>query len=181
MPTLNAILLAFTSLESAGFLLPRTMETDEGLAKGGMVWSEVLHDVADEDFAAAVVTFMREAQARWWPTPGQLLQLVPGRRLAAIDDADDAWGQVCRLARVHGSYVPPELTMAQAVGVNAIGGWRAFCVLDEADDAAARAAFRNAYRGAKQRALMVADHPRLEGPGPSLLHLLPPPDEEPEP
>ena len=53
-------------------------------------WTKLLAGGVDADLDAAVVAHLR-APSPFWPTPGQLLALVPSRQIAAADDAEDAW------------------------------------------------------------------------------------------
>jgi hypothetical protein len=58
-------------------------------------WMVLLQDITDADMDAAVVAWIRES-GPFWPTPGQLLALVPSRRAVQVDDAERAWAETKR-------------------------------------------------------------------------------------
>lgn len=73
MPTKNAIIRQFSRLEGAGLKPPYTDAF--GCSAAGDVWLDLLEELTDAQLEAAVKEHAR--RSRWWPTPGELLALVP--------------------------------------------------------------------------------------------------------
>ncbi len=78
--TRGAILKAFRTLEAAG--LPRPYTSAQEVADTVDVWQDTL-DLTDEQLHAAVRAHLRGERSRWWPTPGELLALVPQEQPSA--------------------------------------------------------------------------------------------------
>ena len=97
MPTADGIMLAFATLKSAGFYLPRTMSTPEAESYAIEVWCELLSDMSDDDVMGSVRAFARESTERWWPTPGKLRELIPTRH-------PRRWTHLRRYRSYHQSY-----------------------------------------------------------------------------
>lgn len=150
MASSEAILTAFSVLEAAGLPKPKAMEGD-GIASVLRAWCLLTADTPDEDLVSGAVVYARSDGAKFWPSVGQVLAAIPGRRNDA-DDSDIAWGRLLEHVRRYGWPNPPGSTWeldspAMAEGLRAVGGWRALCALEEeASKAAARASFRSAYR-----------------------------------
>ena len=173
--TKQTIMTVFATFRAAGCRMPSNHSQRQGLELGLTVWAALLADVSAPDLLAAAATYLRTDQAQWFPVPGTLLALIPGRRL--FDDADEVWGLVLASASTHGRRNPPkradvlsvmsplelgihtplvwaldpedlERDAAIHAGIRAVGGWRVVC--GQVDNAI-RAAFRNAYRGARER------------------------------
>lgn len=172
----KTIALLFTTLEAGGVKLPESFHSDAGWNLALELWSGVLGDVSPEELVHAVSSYLRLPHSPRFPTPfpspGQVLQLLPGRK--TFDDADATWGEVWSLAGRRGRANPPvsarqlreetssssswsfdpedlERDEAIRIGVQALGGWRSLCLLDEGSVVAARASFRGAYRGELER------------------------------
>lgn len=142
-------------------------------------WAELLHDVTDAELHDAVTAHLR-SPTPWWPTPGQLLALVPSRRMEALDDADTAWGEALRLVSAWGGRRledpatwerarPSDERRAAAMleGVKALGGWVVLGMSTADEHTAMRASFRTAYRAVGTRRAIaddVAASRRLTGP-----------------
>jgi hypothetical protein len=74
--TRDHVLSLFALLESAGIQPPYADEASTERAV--RVWQLALHDLAAEQLEGAVAAHLRDpARCRWWPKPGELLQLVP--------------------------------------------------------------------------------------------------------
>ena len=194
----KTIAVVFATLEAGGVRKPASYSSDMGWSFALDLWSGLLSDVPADDLITATAGFLRSKDARFWPTPGQLLEHVPGRR--SFDDGDATWGEVYGLACSKGRANPPvparelrgmpptglspeemrelhiqpdevralvrsrggrppwsfdeedeDRDAAIHVGLTAIGGWRGLCLLQEDRVVAARASFRNAYRGELDR------------------------------
>jgi hypothetical protein len=176
----KTIALLFTTLEAGGVKLPESFQSDTGWNLALELWSGVLGDVSPDDLVHAVSAYLRLPHSPRFPTPfpspGQVLQLLPGRK--TFDDADATWGEVWSLAGRRGRANPPvpatqlreqlreetstrtswsfdpedvERDEAIRIGVQAVGGWRSLCLLDESSVVAARASFRGAYRSELER------------------------------
>jgi len=192
----HAVSLAFAALEAAGSKPPASHATDEGLDLAIRVWVGILGDLEAAELLAAVVRYLRGPDCRWFPPPGVLLDLVPGRRL--LDDSDASFGEVLELVRRYGRGNPPtpatrleakrehqreawaldaeDLDRDQALhdGIGSCGGWRGLCDMTQAQLGANRAAFRSAYRGTRERFHGERDTAvakRIEGGGLLLLEL----------
>jgi hypothetical protein len=172
----KTIALLFTTLEAGGVKLPESFQSDTGWNLALELWSGVLGDVSPDELVHAVSAYLRLPHSPRFPTPfpspGQVLQLLPGRK--TFDDADATWGEVWSLAGRRGRANPPvpasqlgeetsrgtswsfdpedvERDEAIRIGVQAVGGWRSLCLLDESSVVAARASFRGAYRSELER------------------------------
>ena len=182
MATTTGIKALLATLSRAGLLherkgAPPDLHIDEARIELATFWHSMLRDVPDEDVAAALASYLRDPTAcQWYPQPGQILARVPGRRAAAIDTADEAWGRVLRGIRQHGSWTPPGRRQvedpdggeprwvgwdwdpargdAEAIraGIDACGGWRDLCAkLTPDTEITIRASFRAAYRATRSR------------------------------
>ena len=136
----------------------------------GKHWAAYLGDVQDDELAAAMHELIKTRWASSWPTIGAILAHVPRnkslRRLEALDDADETFGEVLEIVRSRGFYhTPGEMdyhddparSRAIAAGVRAAGGWRLLCQGDERDMPSRRAAFRAAYRSSKEKADILGE------------------------
>ena len=92
--TVDHLLEAFLLLEACGYRTPPALGDD--LERGAAVWAAMLEDMTPAELQASLKLYMTDATA-FWPTPGQLLQRLPRRRLDELDDSDSAWGQVNRM------------------------------------------------------------------------------------
>lgn len=173
------VAVAFATFEAAGCRAPASHGSDEGLDFALRVWLSVLSDVDRFELLELVIAYVRTPGSKWWPTPGQLL----GLRKDASDDAVEQWGRILRLIGKHGRERPPtarsllpqlpdlpapglpvwcldddpEVDRAMHAGLSAIGGWRVACLIDEREQITHRAAFRDAYRGARGRAAWAGE------------------------
>ncbi len=87
--------------------------------------------------------------ATFFPKPGELRAMIEGK---ADDRAEMGWVEALRLARHVGSYRNPELTdPALRAAIDALGGWRTFCLSE--DDLTYRATlFKRTYAAMQRRA-----------------------------
>lgn len=140
--------------------------TAEELPEYATDWAVILHDIEDAQLDDAVTAWLRSPNP-FWPTPGQLLALVPERRLAAIDDSDAAWGEALRIVQGWGAHRlydpetweqarPKDAAKAEALlaGVQALGGWKELGRSTAEEHVSMRAAFRSAYRAVGQRRIV---------------------------
>ena len=158
--TRDAILRTFTALERAGLRTPTAIQAD--LTESADLWAAVLADIDESALRAALLVYLRTPDGRFWPTPGALLALVPGRQSEATvqDEGVDAWAQLLRSIRRWGQMRPPgtewaldedpDRADAIAAGLDGIGGWSAACALP-VNDAPARRAFIDGYLARRQR------------------------------
>jgi len=95
---------AFAALKAGGCKPPADFETDEGLGFALEVWLAVLSDLdGRSELLELVVLYLRRPGSRWWPTPGQLLEL----RAAPADDALECWALFLAMVRKYGKSAPP--------------------------------------------------------------------------
>jgi hypothetical protein len=160
MATKRGIITAFALLGQGGVHQPQAIR-DEPEATVSM-WHTLLADLSDEDLTAAVMRYLRAPDSQFWPTPGKLLDLAPSRQKAiAANDADSEWGYLLECVRRKGWPNPPGERWQLAedplrkealeAGLRSVGGWAALCALETDQMAAARAAFRTAYRAIVER------------------------------
>ena len=206
MLTAEHLLAAYAMLDDSGVVRPpelrhpNAQEAHRLLMRRAAMDAAILADVEPADLQAAVLAHLRQPEP-WWPRAGQLLALVPARREAAVDEADEAWGKVLTIARVGGRdaglpsnrhrwslnsapWGDPERVTAMWAGIDAAGGWDVICrTEDETTMAAHRAAFRSAYRSSRQRGAILLEvgtvrqiaavaSPQLGAKAPPLLRAL---------
>ena len=138
---------------------PAPMLQEGGMEAAITIWQDVLSDLDDQAFEHAVFAYLRGGSA-FWPTPGQILHFAPGRKVKAISDAGEAWGELLRMASDHGRNDPPgerwslsddqDRNRRLSSGLQAVGGWQALCNSTARDHTAHRAAFRGAYENQGQ-------------------------------
>ena len=158
--TVNDIAVVFETLRAGG--LKPLFRTDEDILAAMRVWALVLSDITPEELMRAAIYYLRLPPSEskgFWPTPGKLLVLVPGREID--NDGDGAWGDLLYLVRKHGHYDGPRRpggdgdgwTVDEQTwrGIQACGGWRELCMTTSSTMAAQRAAFRTAYISAGVR------------------------------
>ena len=152
----------FSLLEAGGCRRPRTLDSNEFLEAAAILWSVVLADLEPYEMVAAAMAFLRGPDSSWWPTPGRILTLVPGRAADEIDDAPEAWAFVMKALQDRGRDRPPpddwspfkngDRDEALRWALKAIGSWRDLCVQETSVlETSTRASFRDAYRAARQR------------------------------
>jgi hypothetical protein len=152
----------FALLEAGGCRPPRSLDSDEFLDAAVALWSVVLADLEPEDVVAAAIGYLREPDSSWWPTPGRILTLAPGRAAAEIDDAPEAWALVMKEIRERGRERPPPKDWApfndpdrdEALrwALKTAGCWYDLCLQEIGVlETSIRASFRDAYRSARQR------------------------------
>jgi len=169
----------FKMLDVGGCKPPDTFGVPGNLVVAIDVWRCALADLDAEGLKKACLCFLRSADARYWPTPGQLLSFVPSRQMAAIDDSDAAWGLMLSHVRRAGWPRPPKAwdsqdkgwrlskdeqqCRAMESGMQAVGGWLTLCALEgEASIAAGRASFRAAYRAVMKRQALAIELGSIE-------------------
>lgn len=131
------------------------------------LWESLFADTTDDELCNAVRAFLAEDTRGWWPVPALIRQRIPrieaARLLATQDDSDEAWGRIRRYAEagtLHAEYGGPTVTLtpAEEAGVQAAGGRRQISFAPYEQHAAMRAAFRGAYRSAKERSQVTGGH-----------------------
>lgn len=186
------VAVAFATFKAAGCRPPADHASDEGLDFALRVWVAVLADLVRDELLELVIAYVRTPGSKWWPTPGQLLAL----RHNDADDALEQWGRLLRLISSKGRNNPPvavgrldlalgedpigpwslgdepELDEAMRAGLDALGGWRLACAMNERDQTASRAAFRDAYRSSGRRSFLSLERQAVAaiaaGPPPML-------------
>lgn len=166
MPTKPTMQTAMSMLLANRY--PNAPETPEDQASCLRLWGIVLADLDDESFMGAISSLLN-GEGVYWPKVGQIRAAVPAARLDAVDDADEAWGNVLNLARRVGraAGLPEnrakwdskgaEYGARMWIGIAACGGWEAICNTDARGHGFMRPAFLAAYRSAKARRAIVAD------------------------
>lgn len=113
-------------------------------------WYDLLADLDGASVRRALLTWAADPERSWPPqSPGDL-------RGAAADDVNGdwttAWGELAKLVRRHGRYVPrPELPELLDAYVDSLGGWTQTCSTLDPTDVAQRAQFRDYWSGASRR------------------------------
>ena len=169
MPSPKTIAAVFERFQARGILSPEPWRTgsqearDRAMALSVATYADDLAGLSDEQFIAAAKAYALSGE-RFWPTPGQLLALVPVDPSAELMRSGDlAWGHILAgLGTKWGIYrwpwrqpgppedgrvrlhADPDADAALWAGIDAVGGWAAFCA-GSPSDAANRAAFRSAY------------------------------------
>jgi hypothetical protein len=144
--------------------------TPEGIHVAVEDWVDLLSDVTDDELVTAYRVYRRDSKAcQYWPQPGTLIDRIPSRAIAALDDADDAWAEVEREWIRHGSaivfgrpYVPSWIggprEQTIAAGLVAVNGLRGLTTLSgETAKSFARRDFLAAYRTAKKGAALAVE------------------------
>ena len=166
MATPDALRSALQTLIDNGNRIPEGTTA----ARIGEHWARYLVEVPDQELEQAIHRLILTRYTNAWPTIGSLLNQLPRnqsiKRLAALDDADEIFGQVLQLVGKRGHMSPPrELeydadparSRAIAAGVRAAGGWRVLCTQTEHTQTANRAAFRAAYKSNREKAEILGD------------------------
>ena len=166
MATPDALRAALQTLIDNGNRIPDGTTA----ARIGEHWARYLEEVSDHDLQEAIHRVVLTRYANSWPTIGSVLNQLPRnqnlKRLAALDDADEIFGQVLELVGKRGHMRPPQAheydddaarSRAIAAGVRAAGGWKALCMQTEFTQAANRAAFRAAYKSNREKSEILGD------------------------
>lgn len=176
--TLEQMIRAFAMLDASGIRRPDSMQsTDYKRAEALMmasakVYTMALSDLSAEDLEAATMAVIRSSTP-FWPTPGQLLEMVPRRRMEAIDDSPAAWSAVLRYFRAGSFRDPnpgeldpknPERDAAMRAALNEIGGARAFGKSQESQEEWWGKRFGEAYKAHRKRGHVVAEVLQIGGP-----------------
>lgn len=79
----------FIVLQAAGLRPPDVYKTQNGLKQGIAIYSVALQELTEQEIDAAAKQYVC-GSSPYWPTPGQLLKLVPGlvesrRSLKSVD------------------------------------------------------------------------------------------------
>jgi hypothetical protein len=169
--TTEHVIAAFVLLDAAGIRRPDGMRSDKPeIAKALMlasakVYALALPDLAPADLEAATMAVIRSASP-FWPTPGQLLELVPRRRLEAVDDSGEAWAAVVRWCRANAFREPlpgdiegDSLDRDEAIreGLRTIGGAKGFGRSTEAEEPFLARRFADAYKASRKRGHIGAE------------------------
>jgi len=78
----------FVVLEACGVRPPKLHATKHGLRAAHTGYTVALSELTDDEVAAAAEAYVKGPNP-FWPTPGQLLELVPG-----IAEAEASWRKV---------------------------------------------------------------------------------------
>ena len=134
----------------------------------GKHWESYLEPFSDEEVQIAIHKMILIRTVSSWPPIAAIVANVPrveaAKKIEAVDDADEVFGEVLDLIRDRGSYrepgpleLDPDEQRSKAIyrGIQSAGGWRSLCLCSYEQIAAPRAAFRAAYRShmAKSKAL----------------------------
>lgn len=114
----------FTVLQAAGLRAPKVYETDQGVKAGIDIFGATLSEITDDELGAAARSYV-SGKVPFWPTPGQLLDLVPG-----LEDSQVAWRKI--------EFGEPLSLLELAVG-------------EHVEDIGDGVAYRQAYRAALVR------------------------------
>lgn len=164
----KGIVAAITQLQSLGVQGGPDL-TDRASARLVVnVWLESFEKVGNAELLACVRAWVNQPgrEGAFFPTPGGLRGMLPENRLNAIDDADEAWARVLKLAEhgqlwsAYGDDVA-ELTPREAVAVQAAGGRRAIAMSPYEMHTTMRASFRSAWRSAKERKILIENNPDI--------------------
>ncbi len=88
--TPDAVRIAFVALQGLAFRLPDSYKSAAGLDEGVVMYASILAEITPAELMAAVQSWGGQSEP-WWPTPGQLLDRVPG-----MDEAREVWNMVLR-------------------------------------------------------------------------------------
>lgn len=104
MLTAQHILTAFNVLEDAGLRPPPGLSDPARRARSAKVWAASMTHLTDAQLTHAIAAFLRrtDRDARFWPTPGALLDC-----LDSGPTADDLWGHLLGCLRLYGTYKSP--------------------------------------------------------------------------
>lgn len=181
MPSYETIQRVFDRFQARGILSPEVWRTgtqdqrDRAMALSVATYADDLAGLTDEQFVAAAKTYALSGE-RFWPTPGQLLALVPtDPSVELLRSGDLAWGYLTSNRHRWGTYswpwreagppqdgrtrlhADPDVEAALWAGIDAVGGWQGWCAMRVEGVAAERAAFRTAYE-----ATIAARKPALQ-------------------
>lgn len=114
-PQRAAVLEFWQALEAAGYQRPPSLRgqgkaADERLAlidRSLGVWVALTQDAAPRELLAAGLLWLRQDRKGFWPTPGQVLQILQDARKLETLDGDAAWGEVLRAIRRYGTRARP--------------------------------------------------------------------------
>ncbi len=164
MASEQAMLDAFLLLEAAGFRTPGAWEDGRGVKMGLIAYGAVMRDVGDDDLMKGTIAFI-ESGEKFWPQPGLLKSFVPSKAIAALEDGEEAWGELLDSISRHGRYNPPGTKWdfdgtdlqraAMHAGLQSVGGWSTLCSKDASRLDADRASFRKTYRSVLKRGAIV--------------------------
>ena len=86
---------AFSTLEAGGCRPPANHQTTQGRDQAIDLWCELLEDSDHRYLRKAISTYLKEADSHYWPTPGQLIQLM-GKLASSTENAPNANSQVAQ-------------------------------------------------------------------------------------
>ena len=172
MLTPEHLLQAFSVLEDCGVRRPDDLADPDPerslrrLQERARAYHAVLAEETPEDVASATIAWVRQASP-FWPSAGQLLALIPGRRQAALDDAAPAWATVkawchrkgrnpegCGYREPKAGELDPENPArdnAMREALRCAGGVRGFMLAPEGDEPWIAKRFCDAYRVHRER------------------------------
>lgn len=118
-----------------------------------MVWAMVLDDVPYEAAMAAVTLYLKSDKP-FFPKPGEIRSLLI-EQLMHLPSPEEAWAEVMRAIREHGSYRAPAFSChAIHEAVSSIG-WREICMSEKIE--IERAHFYRTYQAYRDRAVKHVD------------------------
>jgi hypothetical protein len=161
MATSSGIVKCWGLLEASGLKRPFTTDAAAEAALGA--WALILGDVTDDRLLTMTVAWLRGADTRFWPMPGQLLHALPA--VESLDDSEQAWAQVLDVVRrvgvLYGDPTPQSIARALRIELDraellhrAVGssGWKSLGMSTDDDLPAHRASFRTHWRSLRERA-----------------------------
>jgi hypothetical protein len=129
------------------------------------VWAMVFDDVPYEPVMLAVQEYLKAGKP-FFPKPGEIRTLLI-ERFMGLPAPEEAWSEVMRAIREHGSYRAPLFSCAAiAQAVDTIG-WRTICMSEEIG--VERAHFYRTYQAYRDRAVKHVDVAALVAGNPNQL------------
>lgn len=92
MASESAIVKSFAVLAAGGVRRPKEHANPAMLRASVKIYAGLLADISEAELGGAVKSYLLAGEP-WWPTPGQLRELVPG-----LEEADAQWRLVQRVS-----------------------------------------------------------------------------------